>query len=364
MAARRKLLLCVSLLSGFGLFGALVGFLLLPSSAIAQNDDDYHSCPTLRIERIGDGPIIHAGLKGLEGKLDENINGSALMRVPDWVQNPLGKYYLYFAHHKGKFIRLAYADNIRGPWRIHVGGVLALESAPGLRDHVASPDIYIDEKNKLIQLYFHGVKSNAKMGYKDPQATYVALSDDGLRFIVKPQEIGPPYLRVFKYRQKLYAVVKTANGGEGSLARAPGLFQPFERGPVIIKRMRHAAVFVPRGAKAAIVAYTRIGDAPEAIYYSCVQFIGPFEKWEATKEHLLLRPERDYEGANMPIIPSEENFIMGAVNQLRDPAFYVEKSDKLYLLYANAGESGISLAEVKQARPGSLSKFLGPIGRR
>ena len=30
-----------------------------------------------------------------------NINGPSLVRVPEWVEDPLGKYYLYFAHHRG-----------------------------------------------------------------------------------------------------------------------------------------------------------------------------------------------------------------------------------------------------------------------
>jgi hypothetical protein len=49
--------------------------------------------------------------------LGNNINGPSLIRVPEWVRHPLGRYYLYFAHHGGTFIRLAYSDHLRGPWR-------------------------------------------------------------------------------------------------------------------------------------------------------------------------------------------------------------------------------------------------------
>ena len=42
--------------------------------------------------------------------LGDNINGPSIVRVPDWVERPLGRYYMYFAHHMGAFIRLAYAD--------------------------------------------------------------------------------------------------------------------------------------------------------------------------------------------------------------------------------------------------------------
>jgi len=67
------------------------------------------------VERFAENPIIRPGMPGLEGELGNNINGPSLIRAPVWVENPLGKYYLYFAHHGGKFIRLAYADRLNGP---------------------------------------------------------------------------------------------------------------------------------------------------------------------------------------------------------------------------------------------------------
>jgi hypothetical protein len=60
---------------------------------------------------------------------------------------------------------------------------------------------------------------------------------------------------------------------------------------------------------------------------------------------VLLKPEFEWEGANAPIEPSVRSTAYGQVNQLRDPALYVEDGN-LYLLYAVAGESGIALARV------------------
>ncbi len=70
--------------------------------------------PTVKIRatRCTNNPIIHPGLCSSIGT---NINGPSLIRVPDWIEQPLGKYYFYFADHQGKFIRLAYADDIEGP---------------------------------------------------------------------------------------------------------------------------------------------------------------------------------------------------------------------------------------------------------
>ena len=61
----------------------------------------------MRITRLLDRPIIGPDL---HPSLGPNIQGPSLIRVPGWVPNPLGRYYLYFADHKGSYIRLAYAD--------------------------------------------------------------------------------------------------------------------------------------------------------------------------------------------------------------------------------------------------------------
>src|SRR5436190_22843375 len=104
------------------------------------------------LHRLPDNPIIHPGL---DARLDGNINGPSLIRVPEWVPSPLGRYYLYFAHHQGTFIRLAYADELAGPWRIHAPGVLDLAES-GFDDHVASPDVQVVPERREIRLYFHG----------------------------------------------------------------------------------------------------------------------------------------------------------------------------------------------------------------
>ena len=60
----------------------------------------------------------------------------------------------------------------------------------------------------------------------------------------------------------------------------------------------------------------------------------------------MLRPEFDYEGVNAPLEPSVRSTAYGQVNQLRDPAIFVE-GDGQYLLYAVAGESGIAIAQLE-----------------
>ena len=94
----------------------------------------------MRVERFSTNPII---TPQLDDRIGTNINGPSLVRVPDWLPEPLGAYYLYFAHHKGKYIRMAYADDLEGPWTTYGPGVLDLQDsffANSLQSHhVASP---------------------------------------------------------------------------------------------------------------------------------------------------------------------------------------------------------------------------------
>jgi hypothetical protein len=171
-----------------------------------------------RIERLGTGLII---APDMDARMGTNINGPSLIRAPDWLTNPLGRYYLYFAHHNGSYIRLAVADAAEGPWRTHEDGVLDLAGSYFI-DHIASPEIYIDSAAKSIWLYFHG-----RTGYKPDggqvQGTRVAKSSDGLTFTVRKPLLGPAYFRVFRQDGAFYAFAQTAE-----LLRSPDGFQPFE----------------------------------------------------------------------------------------------------------------------------------------
>ena len=60
---------------------------------------------------------------------------------------------------------------------------------------------------------------------------------------------------------------------------------------------------------------------------------------------ILLKPERDYEGFNLPINPSSFGTSFGMVNEVRDP-FVFKSGDDKYLFYSTAGESGIAVATI------------------
>ena len=90
----------------------------------------------IRVTRLANGPIIGPHL---HPSIGVNIQGPSLIRVPDWIEHRLGAYYLYFADHKGSYIRLAYADHLAGPWRVHPPGSLHLAQSGFLTAPPPSP---------------------------------------------------------------------------------------------------------------------------------------------------------------------------------------------------------------------------------
>ena len=95
----------------------------------------------MRVRRFDSNPIIHWSMSP---SLGGNVNGPSLVRAPSWVSEPLGRYYLYFAHYKGSFIRLAYADQLDGLWSIYEPGTLRLGRSH-CYNHIASPDVHVGD---------------------------------------------------------------------------------------------------------------------------------------------------------------------------------------------------------------------------
>src|ERR1700739_4485805 len=98
-------------------------FRVNPPASAGARDASWWEEAGMRTNRLLDRPIITADLHPTIGV---NIQGPSMIRVPDWIGNRLGEYYLYFAEHKGSYIRLAYADHPAGPWVVHPPGSLHL----------------------------------------------------------------------------------------------------------------------------------------------------------------------------------------------------------------------------------------------
>jgi hypothetical protein len=327
--------------------------------------------PRVTVRRLPGSPIIRPHM---DARMGGNVQGPSLIRVPDWIESPLGRYYLYFADHKGAYIRLAYADRVEGPWSMHEPGSLqladshfltepapvpakataataategaglegfaagAVEGVPSALEsatlpHIASPDAHVRSDRREIVLYYHGLD-----GFRS-QHSRVATSTDGIHFTGRPELLGNSYFRAFQHGTHWYAI-----GMPGVLYRSSDGLGGFEPGPTLFPpTMRHSAVL--RRGDSLLVFWTRVGDAPEHILLSTVDLAGDWKLWRAGEPIDVLYPELDWEGADRPVAPSVRDAINVRVRQLRDPAVF-EENGRAWLLYSVAGESGIAIAEL------------------
>lgn len=325
-------------------------------------------CQTPNAPRFPENPLITVSSSK---SLGDNVNGPSVIRVPSWIPHPLGRYYMYFAHHKGDHIRLAYANALAGPWKIYEPGVLQVRdtifyrpqpdppsSPASLYTHVASPEAYIDEPNKRLVMYVHGMWTDGKPWPADPRAavqwlrdngyaqyTQTTVSEDGLHFQARPGiTTKTSYLRAFRWNGGLYGMARL-----GVLLDAKDPLAPFELGPnpfdggPYARRVRHVAI-LPRGDKL-YVFFSAIGEAPEKIMLSTIALNGDWHNWKASPAVEVLAPREPYECVELPVTPSKAGESEGKENALRDPALF-EENGKVFLFYTVCGEQGIGGADV------------------
>ena len=322
---------------------------------------------TLNPRRLDQNPLITVRSSSTLGG---NVNGPTVIRVPEWIERPLGTYYMYFANHMGDFVRLAYADAIEGPWTIYEPGVLHVRDTAFYRDqpdpaetladfytHVASPEILVDPARKRFIMWAHGWWTNGERWPSQPAAartwardhgygqyTQVAESNDGLHFTVRPAISKTSYLRVFRRGESFYGVSRL-----GLVWRAADPLAAFESGPNLFRgtayanRVRHVAL-VTR-ADRMYVFFTGIGDAPERVLVATVDLSGDWTTWRASDATEVLAPQAQYECVDLPNEPSESGDIDRPARQIRDP-FVFEDRGRAFLFYSTCGEQGIAAAEI------------------
>ena len=284
-----------------------------------------------------DNLCIYPGISGLPE--DDNINGPCVIKVPDWIENPLGTYYMYFAHHGGKYIRMAYADYPTGPWIVKSGGVLDLDEAPNVFDHIASPEIFIMADQ--IVMYFHGRRDPSIGG----QSTHIAISTNGLEFTAYPDEIALPYFRIIQIGEYFYGFAKKGYKGIQIYRGTSPLDIELEKGPLLLPKTRHVSLWL-RGNQL-YVFHSRIGDLPESILVSIIDIGQDWKKWKASSPQLITTVEHDYEGVDLPFRRSGGGTGHNPLHQLRDPYIFLEEYNNTgFLYYTVKGEKGIAMANI------------------
>jgi hypothetical protein len=282
--------------------------------------------------------------------LGDNLNGPCVIEVPAWVKSPLGKYYMYFAHHKGRFIRLAYANSLVGPWRVHAPGVLSLHETPFVQDdlpedagieydyaHVASPNVHIAADEQEIVMYYHGLEEDGS------QPTRVCSSTDGLTFQNHSVPLTDPYFAGFEFRSDVFGItwggrLHRGNRWDGPFEGAPEAFASAMLGPDG-ETVRHCGVELDGDLLS--IYFTRIGDAPERILRSQCSLTENWLDWRASPPVEILRAALPWEGVNQPITKSRIGTAQPMEHALRDPFPF-----RGHIFYAGGGESVIGIAQL------------------
>lgn len=175
----------------------------------------------------------------------------SVIRVPSWIASgdradPAANYYMYYGNHSGMHIRMKWAETLEGPWTTYnLGGTYNGVSRQGVfdgeadptredYDHIAAPDVHIDDANQRIVMYFHGQNqpsTTTSGGTRVPRKheSFVTTSATGLNFndplhaggqsghgpitvtvddITRDVWIGEDYQRAFQKGGQWYSVGK------------------------------------------------------------------------------------------------------------------------------------------------------------
>ncbi|AKI79852.1 hypothetical protein [Niemeyer virus] len=322
----------------------------------------------LFVVRLSTNPIMNNTRMCMVYDNDININFPSVIKTPIWLKNRLypiigrGPEYLkYFSDHHGKEIFMAYTDDVRGPWVVHAPGTLKLSqvldafnasSVNDTKSEIASADIYIDHANKTVRMYFHRRVPNDNYAI----ISSIAYSKDGINFgNIDTRNIGTAYIRHFVHDGYIYLTDRV-----GKLWRSRDGINNLEPGSTTIGNaftnysmvngdgytglLRHLGLI--KSGDYLYIYGTRVGDAPERILRTKMRLTNDWTTWNAeypAKEGF--RPETDYEGANLPNLPSKKGSANEPVNQLRDPFPFYDMG-RCYMFYTVAGESGIAVARL------------------
>lgn len=344
-----------------------------------KNDPFTQHCVS-KVDRFG--PIITQDMfsainRSIEG---DNMNGPSLIRIPNWVNNPIGKYYLYFSHHRGRYIRIAYSQNVTGPYSLLSGGAVINISTPV--SHLASPDVHINHPAKTITMYFHTLDKTSIYG----QLTQAFISYDGIHFQPHSSDIARYYFRRFQVLRDIFAIAPSNMGRDFTLLHRPGRSESYRvsSNRTFFPLARHVFPH-PVRFNAIVALYSVLFDAPERIYCSrvnitynknrdvnarsCPKFQFRIKEgiklpdgygkgvndsdcnyvWvsEGPRQTVLL-PDASFEGGDLPIRRSQNGPADEFVRELRDPYVFVDaETQQSYLLYTYGGEKGIAIARIE-----------------
>ena len=342
------------------------------------------------------------------------------MRVPAWIPaarrvHPEAVYYMYFGHHRGKYIRMAWARRIEGPWTLHRMGPDVPPGERGVLDLgdrdvpigngivltqkrravISAPEVLVDDEERRIVLYVQAHKNIEVDGtrVKTPGGL-VATSPYGLDFNpgahtgygIEPVILGPDYVSTFVFDDELYGV-----GNGGVIYRAPSAAAPWTPPPgwdftrnlwqrvgyqglqavlsrnldgveKSVLRIRHADVVERQegGRPVLWIFYTFRGlyevegeIVPEQVLFSRLHPSPTKSDWSMSwPPEQVLWAQPGWECGEFEPKPSRRGAARDDVNEIRDPHVFVDDAGEIYLFYCGCGEDGIGVAELEPQTDG------------
>ena len=97
--------------------------------------------------------------------------------------------------------------------------------------HIASPDVHVDDENRRIVMYFHGLDGLSQ------QVSRVATSSSGIHFEARPEPLARTYMRTFQHEGYTYAMSMP-----GQFYRSRDPLGGFEEGPRLFTDEEHDRV--------------------------------------------------------------------------------------------------------------------------
>jgi len=274
---------------------------------------------------------------------NKNINGPTVIEytLPRLLGSKI--YIMYFASHKGRYIRTAWSRSPIGKFRtIPLVYILPIwNNFSERKDHVASPEVLTI--NKINYLFTH---SPSRYFAPGRQITYISRLYFGLFcFSAKPTKL-PSYSRFFYYKDDLYAITNGADVFRFTVETLEPVKLEADISKLLIPdsediaiRVRHSQVVQYKDKM--LCFFTRVGDSPERIFVAEMKFTS--EEIIFSQPMELLRPETDYEGIKIKAQPSRNGMAKTAQNAIRDP-FVAKFGEQYFLYYATSGEKGIACA--------------------
>lgn len=119
----------------------------------------------------------------------------SLVELPrkNWTRikrvHPDANFYIYWAAHKGKNIKMAWSSSLDGPWVEYNNpqlcdknancklGVMPLPQPKRRWNHVSAPDVMFNAKHRRFVMFYHGLHAG-----RGGHSSFIASSDDGLDF--------------------------------------------------------------------------------------------------------------------------------------------------------------------------------------